>query len=164
MKFTRDISGSLYFRWNFMSARFLAIFLFSHVCTFSDGGASDAHSDLAMNLDAKADMVIDFDPERKTVDLGITQFDPSDGSRRRVRFGLDDLKFFFDSRKHKNHIVIVFEKVRVPRSEMKLLLDSLKEYFVDRGFQRVTVQQHYATGRSTYLDYNPAVNAAEDSE
>lgn len=132
-----------------MIARILVIFLMGQLCIFSAESLPDLDSHTAVKLAEEADMVIDFDPVKQTIDLGITQY----SSGRKIRFKMADLEGFFDSQRHKKHVVVIFEKRRLAKLEMTKIIGVLKDYFLARGYQRVTVQQYLAFGRGSYLDH-----------
>lgn len=135
-----------------MTARILVIFLMGQLCIFPAESLPDLDFRTAVKLAEEADMVIDFDPVKQTIDLGITQY----SSGRKVRFKMEDLEGFFDSQRHKKHIVVIFEKRQLAKPEMTKIIGVLKDYFLAQGYQRVTVQQYLAVGRGTYLDHKQA--------
>ncbi len=102
-------------------------------------------------LEATADLVVCYDPHNKEIDLGIGR---SDGHTREVvPFSLDALYKFFDDQRHKNLIVIIFEKHMLDDAELQVEVNRIRDYFVSRGYKRISIQQGLGGGRGEHLDY-----------
>lgn len=103
----------------------------------------------AFKLAKNADIVIDYNSAGE-LDLRIR-----DGSKGRnyVDFKLADLVDYFDEQRHKDLIVIVFDKSMRSREQAYKEAGVLKDYFIARGYKRICVQQGYSTCRGIYLDH-----------
>jgi hypothetical protein len=144
--------------------RWLAVCAFAAVAAVSIGEESNAgspekefHFDdkttKALALERSADLVVQYTGDGK-LDIGIGKVTTADGqvSRTPKCFPADELVDFFDQQRHKNLLVLIFHKSSRSDDEIKSEVTRLNDYFKDRGYKRIVIQQHYASSRGTHSD------------
>ena len=70
-----------------------------------------------------------------------------------VPFELADLKAFFYQQKKKDLIVVVIDKNTWTDEKLKQGLETLREFFVARGYAKVVIQQMRGSGRGIHLEH-----------
>lgn len=105
----------------------------------------------AFRLERKADIVVDLTSDG-LMDINVTERHENDYGRNPIRYHSDQLIRFFDLQRRKDLVVVCFHKQAWPEELLKQRIESTNQYFFDRGYQRVVIQQYYAFGRGTHSD------------
>jgi len=106
----------------------------------------------AFDLESKADFVTRYSTDGK-LDVGIGRTDKVQNLHHPIRFTLEELEGFFDDQKHKGLIVVIVAKHVWTDEELADHVTRLRDYFVDRGYQRIVIEQAYGSGRGIHLDH-----------
>jgi len=120
-----------------------------------DGGAPVQFSEetkRAFNLEAAADFSAWYSTDGK-LDVGIGRRDKAQNINYPIRFTLEELEGFFDDQKHKGLIVVTVAKNVWTDEELGDHVTRLRDFFIDRGYQRIVIEQAYASGRGIHLDH-----------
>lgn len=104
----------------------------------------------AFELEARADFVIGFCPRDNRFDIGVGRVD--DEGRHPERFAYAQLEHFFQSQKHRDLIVVIFNKNTCTNDEIQSRVVELNRFFFQVGFKRVVIQQGYGSGRGIWSD------------
>lgn len=67
-------------------------------------------------------------------------------------FPADELISFFDRQRHKQLVVVIFEKGVLFKGTRQDEVTKIHSYFKERGFKRIVIQQARANGRPTLSD------------
>ena len=119
------------------------------------GGAPVQFSDetkRAFDLESKADFVAWYSTDGK-LDVGIGRTDKAQNLHHPIRFTLDELEGFFDDQKHKGLIVVTIAKHVWTDDQLADHITRLRDYFIARGYQRIVIEQAYASGRGIHLEH-----------
>jgi hypothetical protein len=115
----------------------------------------------AFALESEADFVGWYSTDSK-LDIGIGRTDKEKNLHHPIRFSLDELKGFFDAQKHKGLIVITVAKHVWTDDELAGHIARLRDYFIERGYKRIVIEQAHSFGRGIHLEY-PKPKPAEQS-
>ena len=112
-------------------------------------------------MEHDADVVIYYDPDHEKnnmkITLGPVQDNNTHVAARNETFSPTSaqLQKFFNDQPRKNLIVIVYEKNVLEDAESMAKAIVLKDYFVARGYKRISIQQATnGLSRRIYVDYN----------
>ncbi len=112
-------------------------------------------------MEHDADVVIYYDPDHEKnnmkITLGPVQDNNTHAAVRNETFSPTSaqLQKFFNDQPRKNLIVIVYEKNVLEAAESMAKAIVLKDYFVARGYKRISIQQATnGLSRRIYVDYN----------
>ena len=88
------------------------------------------------------------------MDINVGKLETSYGitSRNPQVFNPSELILFFDEQRHKNLIVVMFNKNTWTDAEEKTEIAKVNTYFRDRGYKRIVIQQFTSWGRPTLSD------------
>ncbi|MEP4079066.1 hypothetical protein [Haloferula sp.] len=129
----------------------------------------------AFDLESKADFVAWYSTDGK-LDIGVGRADKERNIHYPIRFALDELEGFFDDQRHKGLIVVTVAKHVWADDELNEHLERLRDYFIARGYERIVIEQAYASGRGIHLEHpkpkpaeqggagEPATRTESDSE
>lgn len=119
----------------------------------------EEHQD-AYALENSADIVIDYSPggDEKHMEIYLRSLDGkiSDNPDRTALFIPDSLplKNYLEAMRHKDLIVVIFEKTELEDATLDAEALALRDYFISCGFNRIAVQaQTGGNSRPIYLDY-----------
>ncbi len=87
----------------------------------------------------KADYEVLFETSSNKLDIGIGI--NKEGFWDSQVFSFDELKGYFKELKHKRFIVVTISKNVLSEKEMTKLIDKLRLYFTDVGYQRIVITQ-----------------------
>lgn len=106
----------------------------------------------AFDLESKADFVAWYSTDGK-LDVGIGRTDKAQNLHHPISFKLEELEGFFDDQKHKTLIVVTVAKHVWTDKELADHVTRLRDYFIDRGYRRIVIEQAYASGRGIHLEH-----------
>lgn len=105
----------------------------------------------AFRLERQADISVELRSDG-SMDINVTERQGDEWGKNPISFHPDQLIRFFDQQPHKNLVVVCFHKQAWPDDVLKQRIESTNQYFFDRGYQRVVIQQFYSSGRGTHSD------------
>jgi len=105
---------------------------------------------LAHDFTEAADVLITYKPASGKFDIGIGE--DNNGLHDIVSFSLKELEHYFSVQKHKSLVVVVFEKNKMPESEICSRSDDLTKFFFSAGYRRVVIEQAYGNGCGIWSD------------
>ena len=105
----------------------------------------------AFRLERKADIVVELTSDG-LMNIEVTERHGNEYGRNPIDFHPDQLIRFFDLQRHKNLVVVCLHKQVWPEELLKQRIESTNQYFFDRGYQRVVIQQYRGFGRGTHSD------------
>ncbi|MDB5343980.1 MAG: hypothetical protein JWP89_2357 [Schlesneria sp.] len=76
-------------------------------------------------------------------------------------FTLDELQRFFKFQRHKEFIVICYDK-NAPDGSLKEFNNKLKDYFRDAGYKRILLTHGHSSGVIIHEDYRPELPKKDD--
>jgi hypothetical protein len=106
----------------------------------------------AFDLESKADFVAWYSTDGK-LDVGIGRTDKVQNLHHPLKFTLEELEGFFDDLKHKGLIVVTVAKHVWTDEELAGHVTKLRDYFIERGYQRIVIEQAFAFGRGVHLEH-----------
>lgn len=122
-------------------------------------------------LEQDADVVIYYTPGNDQGGMEISVGPQKDNKPptviRKEKFSAtsEGLARFFDQQPRKNLIVIVYRKNQLEDVECKAIATKLKDYFLARGYKRISIQQATAgLSRPVYMDYQTQQAGPTDGE
>ncbi len=102
------------------------------------------------NLIESADMVADY-TFRGRININVGKLEGN--VHHPITFNLEELEYYFDKQKHKDLIVIWFDKrAQVDGEKIQKLVEQLNKYFFQRGYKRIVLLQGLGDGVGLYSD------------
>ena len=105
----------------------------------------------AFRLERKADIFVELTSDG-LMDINVTERHGNEYGKKPIRYHPDQLIRFFDLQRRKDLVVVCFHKQVWPEELLKQRIESTNQYFFDRGYQRVVIQQYRGFGRGTHSD------------
>ncbi len=107
----------------------------------------------AFALEKSADFVVQYSGD-EMFDIGVGKTTTSEGVKifSPRGFPADELISFFDRQRHKQLVVVIFEKGVPFKGSQQDEVTKVHTYFKERGYKRIVIQQFRATGRPTLSD------------
>jgi hypothetical protein len=107
----------------------------------------------AFALADSADQVVRYEGD-EMFDIGIGKTTTREGVKgfSPRSFPADELISFFDRQRHKQLVVVIFEKRVSYKGTQQDEVTKIHAYFKERGYKRIVIQQARATGRPTLSD------------
>lgn len=96
----------------------------------------------------------DADVDAADLDIVIRSDDKVDIGITGKSFTLEELKRYFRFQKHKDFIVITYDK-SAPRGSLNDSVRDLKEYFKEAGYKRILLTHSHSMGVIIREDYRP---------
>jgi hypothetical protein len=110
----------------------------------------------AFDTEKKADITVEYTADLKMdINVGPLTKHGDIVSRSPRLFEPDELISFFDDQKRKQLVVVMFHKNTWSDDKEKMQIARVNEYFRDRGYQRIVIQQFRGWGRPTLSDIRP---------
>lgn len=139
-------------------------FYYLILCVFWVSALSFARSQDAEAIIKNSDYTVTIDCSRdpNLMDIGILDEFGKTGLIKNKYFERSDLVKYFDRQKHKAliHVEVLFLKLK--GDALHEYLDSLGEYFIKRGYNRVVIMENTMTGSIILRDINVKISKFEE--
>jgi len=89
-------------------------------------------------------------------DMGLYDFDPESGQKRRIRIPREGCIEFFKSQKHKNMALVRYYGVSYDGKDWDPEIERTVQFFKDAGYARVVLFQEYGQIRGVSVSYDTA--------
>ena len=113
-------------------------------------GIHDEETKKIFELENQAAISINYSPYDKKLDINIGELDGN--ARTPITFSLAELKYFFESQKHKELIVVWFDKFAPEDINVSAHIEELNNYFFAKSYKRVLLLQGLGSGVGLYTD------------
>ena len=95
------------------------------------------------------------------LDIGVGRTDKDRNLHHPITFTLEELEDFFGDQKHKDLIVVGIMKHVWTDDELKKHVEKLRDFFVERGYAKIVIQQAHGSGRGIHLEHTSKPEAEQ---